>query len=107
MYTIYKINIYELVANVSIIGVLLRASSSSPLTVTTVTVYSLLASRPVNTDVVVSLAGVSVLTTELSSLIVTWKLVNVPVVGAVHSMVTPSALTELTTRLAAGFGSKQ
>ena len=95
------INRYVLVANVSVSGVLLHALSVSPFTVTTVTVYS---SRPVKTDVVVSFAGVSVLTTEVPSLTVTWNFVNVPVVGAVHPMVNPSAVTEITTRSVAGFG---
>ena len=102
----YNMNRYVLVANVFVIGVLLQASSLSPLTVTTVTVYCLPASRSVNTDVVVSLSGVSVLISELPSLTVTWNFVNVPVVGAVHSMLTPSVVSELTTRLVAGFGSK-
>ena len=100
-------NRHVLVANVSVSGVLLRASSACPNTVTTVTVYSLPASIPVNTDVVVSFAGVSVLTIELPSSTVTWNFVNVPVVGAVHPMVKPSQLTELTTRSVTGFGSKK
>ena len=58
-----------------------------------------------NTDVVVSLDGVSVFTTVLPSLTVTLYFVNVPVVGAVQATVNPAAVSEVTTRLVTGRGS--
>ena len=103
----YAVNRYLLVETVIVTSELSAALASSPFTVTTATVYCLPASRPVNANVVVPAAGVSVFTTVSPSLTVTLNFVNVPVVGAVHATVNPSVVSELTETSVTGCGSKK
>lgn len=103
----YDVKRYSLLVTVFVTLVLSVAVSPSTFTVTTVTVYCLPAARPVNTNVVVPAAGVSVFTTVSPSLTVTLNFVNVPVVGAVHATVNPVSVTELTETSVTGSGSKK